>query len=186
VNPCRPHQPESAPSSAAVIDALDNPLLAANKELRHGAMARLQDLANAGYKPILLEWKQRWTEVFTKRHDRYPDAPHPPHDWVFFNPKNHDERATTFFCCFYQARKKAGLPKMTSHTLRHYFISRCIMSEIDMFTISRWTGHSSTRMIEQVYGHLTPTFRKVQMAKLVVTGAVSAPQSVAIPAAQSA
>ena len=51
---------------------------------------------------------------------------------------------------------------------------------------SRWTGHSSTRMIEQVYGHLTPTFRKVQMEKLVVTGAVPPPQTVAIPVAQLA
>jgi len=34
---------------------------------------------------------------------------------------------------------------MTSHTLRHYFISNCVMSNINMFTIAKWTGHASNQ-----------------------------------------
>jgi len=117
-------------------------------------------------KPHLLAWRQEWTRIFAKRTKRYPAEQSPPHDWVFFNPKNHDERAVSFFRCFYQARKAAGLPEMTSHTLRHYFISCAVMSGVPFFTIAKWVGHSSTKMIEQVYGHLSPDYRQQQMAKL--------------------
>ena len=40
------------------------------------------------------------------------------------------------------------------------------MSGVDTFTIAKWAGHSSTQMIDQVYGHLTPEFRAGQMAKI--------------------
>jgi integrase len=119
-------------------------------------------------KPILLNWKQEWEEIFKARSKRHPDEPSPPHDWVFFNPRNQDERANSFFKCFYQAREKAGLPEMTRHTLRHYFISQCVMSGIEFFTIAKWVGHTNTKMIEEVYGHLDPSFRRSQMAKLRV------------------
>jgi hypothetical protein len=42
----------------------------------------------------------------------------PPHDWVFYNPFDQDERAISFLRCFHQARKAAGLPRMTNATLR--------------------------------------------------------------------
>jgi len=122
-------------------------------------------------KTILLNWKTKWNEVFDKRHERHPDEPRRPHDWVFFNPHDQISRATTFLKCFYQARKAAGLPKMTSHTLRHFFISQAMMSkDITTFTISKWVGHRGTRMIEEVYGHLRPDFRQEQMNRLRVIG----------------
>lgn len=121
-------------------------------------------------KPILLEWKAKWDEVFAKRHERHPDEPYPPHDWVFFNPHDQDQRATSFIKCFYQARKKAGLPKMTSHTLRHYFISQCIMSNINLFTIAKWVGHRGIKMIEDVYGHIRSEYRQEQMSKVRIVG----------------
>ena len=55
---------------------------------------------------------------------------------------------------------------MTSYTLRHYFISNCVMSDINFFTIARWVGHSNSRMIEEVYGHLKDGYRKEQMSRL--------------------
>lgn len=60
------------------------------------------------------------------------------------------------------------MSQMTSHTLRHYFISQCVMSDIEFFTIARWVGHQNTRMIEEVYGHLSPEYRRSQMAKLKI------------------
>ena len=57
---------------------------------------------------------------------------------------------------------------MTSHTLRHYFISQCVMSGINMFTIAKWVGHANTKMIEETYGHLNDGYRKEQMAMLKV------------------
>ena len=63
--------------------------------------------------------------------------------------------------CFCEARKAAGLPQMTSHTLRHFFISQAIMSnDVSTFTIAKWVGHRGTRMIEEVYGHLRSGYRQ--------------------------
>jgi len=60
----------------------------------------------------------------------------------------------------------SGIPHFRPYDLRHLFVSKAIMSGVDTFTISKWTGHQSTRMIEQVYGHLTPEFRAKQMGRI--------------------
>ena len=110
-------------------------------------------------------------EVFAKRHERHPGEPCPPHDWVFFNPHDQAARARRFVKCFYQARKKAGLPKMTSHTLRHYFISQAMMSkDVNPYSISKFVGHSGTKMIEQVYGHLRSDYLQEQMGRVQIVG----------------
>ncbi len=92
----------------------------------------------------------------------------PDHQWVFINPKSHGRRAERFAKSLYKAREAARLRKLSSHTLRHYFISHCVMSGIEFFTISKWVGHANTRMIEEVYGHLNPEYRRKQMAMLRV------------------
>lgn len=121
-------------------------------------------------KPILLKWKMDWDEVFDKRHKRHPDEQCPPHDWVFFNPHAQLDRAVGFRKCFCKARKNAGIPKMTSHTLRHYFISQAVMSGVELLTIAKWVGHIGTKMIERVYGHLRPDYRLDQMSKVRIIG----------------
>ena len=91
-----------------------------------------------------------------------------PHDWVFFHPHRPYLRAKGFGRAFRQAREAAGLPWLTMKTLRHYFVSNALMKGVDIFTVSRWVGHSSTKMIEQTYGHLSGQFRAEQMAKLTI------------------
>ena len=54
---------------------------------------------------------------------------------------------------------------MTPYTLRHFFISYCIMNSIPTLTVARWVGHASTGMIERGYGHLTPNYRAEQMKR---------------------
>lgn len=125
----------------------------------------------SGLKPILLEWNAKWDEGFAKHQKRHPDEKSPPHDWVCFNPHDQDARATSFFRCFYMARKAAGLPRMTSHTLRHFVISQAVMSkDVSFYTISKWAGHNGTRMIESVYGHLRSDYRQEQMNSVQIIG----------------
>ena len=57
---------------------------------------------------------------------------------------------------------------MTPYTLRHFFISKAVMSGVDLYTISKWVGHTSTQMIEQVYAHLSDEHRQRQMAKIQI------------------
>jgi integrase len=87
----------------------------------------------------------------------------------FYDPRKQLERADSFNACFEEARKTSELPKMTPYTLRHFFVSYCVMNGMDFLTISRWIGHGSTHMIEQVYGHLTPGYRASQMGKFNIT-----------------
>lgn len=54
-----------------------------------------------------------------------------------------------------QIRRAAGLPNFNPHDLRHYFISWCVMSGIDLLTIAKWVGHADGGvLIGKVYGHL--------------------------------
>lgn len=128
-------------------------------------------------KPILLKWKEEWQRIFQARHERYPEEKLYPHNWVFFHPHNQDERVKRFSKPFNAVRDKTRLPKLTPHTLRHFFISYCVMADINFFTIAKWVGHANTRMIEETYGHLSPKFRKKQMDKLKIFEAES-PNSV--------
>jgi integrase len=131
-------------------------------------------------KTILLEWREEWKLTFEVRAARHPDEKTPPHDWVFYNPRKQVERVDSFNTCFETVRRRSSLPKLTPYTLRHFFVSYCVMNGIDFLTISRWVGHSSTHMIEQVYGHLTPGYRASQMGKFNIAPKQTE-QPVAVP-----
>lgn len=108
-------------------------------------------------KPILLEWRQKWEKAFEKKGKI--------HDYVFFNPHTRKEMSCGFGEIFREVRKKAGLNKLTSHGLRHYFISHALMSRIPKDTIKDWVGHTTTKMIDSTYGHLQREFQRDQMKK---------------------
>ncbi len=53
------------------------------------------------------------------------------------------------------ACQKAGVQRLTHHSLRHYFATICIESGVDIPTISRWLGHVDGGVLAmQTYGHL--------------------------------
>jgi integrase len=52
------------------------------------------------------------------------------------------------------AMAKAGMPKVTLHSLRHTHASMLIASGMDILTISRRMGHGSPTITLAVYGHL--------------------------------
>ena len=113
---------------------------------------------HSALKECLISFRQEW-------HLQFAGA-EPPHDWVFTHPERPAERARGYRRSFDRAKKAAGLHTVTPYTLRHYFVSKAVMAGVDLFTISRWVGHTSTAMIEQVYGHLSDEHRKAQMAKI--------------------
>lgn len=45
--------------------------------------------------------------------------------------------------------------KVTFHTLRHTFASKWLQRGVPIYTVSKWLGHSSVKMTESVYGHLS-------------------------------
>ncbi len=49
------------------------------------------------------------------------------------------------------------------HTLRHTYASHLLMSGINIFTVSRWLGHSTVNVTEKHYGHLIPNSVEVKL-----------------------
>lgn len=114
-------------------------------------------------KEALLEWRGKWVKSF--------EGKNPPHDWIFFNPRHPDLRCQRFEKSFPRAIKEAGMTEgMTSHCLRHYFISKAVECGVNHLVLAKWVGHAGTRMIEQVYAHLSPEFKNGEMEKIQISG----------------
>lgn len=146
--------------------------------LKKGAMRAVP--MHSELKSALLQWRAAWEQRFSGRKK-------PPHDWVFFSPRLPERRCQRFEKTYPRAQRLAGLTEhMTSHCLRHFFISRAVEAGINFLVIAKWVGHSSTKMIEQVYAHLSPQFKDGEMKKLQLglgsgngsTGAVRSEKSV--------
>lgn len=67
---------------------------------------------------------------------------------------------------FAEVRESAGLPEITLHDLRHYFASHAVMSGVDLLTVSRWLGHSTTELVSKTYGHLNSAHLQAAAAKM--------------------
>jgi integrase len=61
---------------------------------------------------------------------------------------------------FAAARERAGLEDITPHVLRHTAISWMAQAGVPMFEISRFAGHSDTKVTERRYAHLHPDHLK--------------------------
>ena len=70
-----------------------------------------------------------------------------------------------------QACKKLGIPRLTHHSMRHLFATRCVESGVDLPTISRWLGHKDGgSLVCKTYGHLRDE-HSTTMAQKVSFGA---------------
>lgn len=83
-----------------------------------------------------------------------------------------------------RAAKKVGIDHLTHHDLRHLFATRCIESDVDIPTVSRWLGHrDGGALAMKVYGHLRNQ-HSTNMAKLVRFAATE-PNVIPLPSAKS-
>lgn len=65
------------------------------------------------------------------------------------------------------ACKRAGLPKLSHHSFRHLFATRCIESGVDIPTVARWLGHQDGgALLSRTYFHLLDEHSR-RMAKRV-------------------
>jgi integrase len=70
-----------------------------------------------------------------------------------------------------RAAKEVAMMRITHHSLRHLFATRCIESGVDIPTVSRWLGHKDGGALAmRVYGHLRDE-HSVAMAERVRFGA---------------
>ncbi len=85
--------------------------------------------------------------------------------WLFPSFRS-DENVKSFKVIMEQIRKDLGMPWFHLHLTRHYFISKCVMQDVELLTLSKWVGHVDTVLISRVYGHLASEHRKAQAAKI--------------------
>ena len=50
--------------------------------------------------------------------------------------------------------KEAGGKPITMYGMRHTFASNLLINNVSDVKVSRWLGHSDTRMVHRHYGHL--------------------------------
>lgn len=83
------------------------------------------------------------------------------------------------------ACKKLGIARFTHHGLRHLFMTRCIESDVDVPTASRWLGHKDGGALAMKrYGHLRDAHsadmaKRVRFGNSVPSDVATAPQSAA-------
>jgi len=66
-----------------------------------------------------------------------------------------------------RACKKLGADRLTHHSLRHLFATRCIESGVDIPTVSRWLGHNDGGALAmKTYGHLRREHSVAQAQKV--------------------
>ena len=72
---------------------------------------------------------------------------------------------------------KLGLSHLTHHDLRHLFATRCIESEVDIPTVSRWLGHKDGGALAmKVYGHLRDAHSNAMAQKVTFAVPVTEPK----------
>ena len=95
-----------------------------------------------------------------------------PDAFIFCKPDGHPFDPDYFDELFDKIRKKAGLPHVRFHDLRHFFASMLIAQGENAKYVSDQLGHSSVQVTFDIYGHLFPTARqeaarKFQQAMLI-------------------
>ena len=88
------------------------------------------------------------------------DGVHPMTDETV---NEHMERIVTDAGMVYGRADQNGV---TYHTLRHTFASHLVVDGVDLKTVSRLMGHTTTKQVEKTYGHLSPEHRRAAVQRL--------------------
>lgn len=69
--------------------------------------------------------------------------------------------------CLATACRNLDFPPFTHHDLRHFFITTCLESGVDPFTISKWAGHKDGGALAMKrYGHLREEHSSAQIKRV--------------------
>ncbi len=89
------------------------------------------------------------------------------HNLVFPTPEGEHEKAeNTLYRRFFAALRRAGLPEIRFHALRHTFASLLIDQGENIKYVQTQLGHASIQMTIDVYGHLMKDTNRGAAAKL--------------------
>jgi integrase len=89
------------------------------------------------------------------------------HERMFRNPNGQPWRRSNQQQRMAAACKRAGIPSIGFHGLRHTWASLAVMNETPLVVVAKNLGHSNTDMVQKHYGHLAPDY----IAKAIRAGA---------------
>ena len=95
-------------------------------------------------------------------------------EWVFPSPTGGPMSPDSVLHMLHRVLKRAGLPKVRFHDLRHTFATLALQNGVDVKTVSSMLGHYSAGFTLDTYAHVT-TSAKREAAKTmgnVLSGAV--------------
>ena len=95
-------------------------------------------------------------------------------EWVFPSPTGGPMSPDSVLHMLHRVLKRAGLPKVRFHDLRHTFATLALQNGVDIKTVSSMLGHFSAGFTLDTYAHVT-TSAKREAAKTmgnILSGAV--------------
>jgi integrase len=85
---------------------------------------------------------------------------------VFAHVDGQPLKPATISRTFDRLAKTAGVPKITLHGLRHTFATLALLDGIPAKVVAEVLGHSSTRVTEDLYQHVTPGMKADATARV--------------------
>ena len=95
--------------------------------------------------------------------------------WVFPSPNGGPISPDRVLHMLHRVLKRAGLPKVRFHDLRHTFATLALQNGVDVKTVSGMLGHFSAGFTLDTYAHITSAAQR-QAAKTmenVLSGSIS-------------
>lgn len=93
----------------------------------------------------------------------------PGSGWIFPAPTNPDKPRNDFGQSLRRACKRAGLPVIHPHGLRHTWASRLAMAGVDRRTLMELGGWKEGRMLDEIYAHVTDEHKAEVMLRMGLT-----------------
>lgn len=82
------------------------------------------------------------------------------HELVFPSEVGTPQRAANVWLSFQRLLRRAGLPPMKFHNLRHTAASLALQADVPMWKVSKMLGHRDITTTYRIYSHLTPEGRE--------------------------
>lgn len=92
----------------------------------------------------------------------------PAAGWVFPAPGQSGKPRQDFGIALRRACRRAGLPVVHPHALRHTWASRLAMAGVDRRTLMELGGWVSGVMLDEIYAHATDSHKEAVMARMGV------------------
>jgi integrase len=110
---------------------------------------------------VLRTWRRQQAQERLALGPGYQD-----HDLVFAKPDGRPLHPERFSREFDRRVKRWRLPRITLHGLRHTWATLALASGIPSKIVAERLGHSSTRITDDIYAHVTPTMQ-TEAARLI-------------------